>query len=470
MSELFFFIFLFIILRFPSFFEPHWYGDEGIYAAVSLALEKGAVLYRDVFDNRLPFIYYLFSLGNSSNRLVFVRFVNVAFGIFTIVFFYLLLKKLKIKKIFLGIFILTSLLGLPILETNVSHNEVFFLPFVILGLYFSLIRTKNFWFLAGFLFGLAFIVKYQAFFSFFALIFYLLFFEDWQKNLKKIIFLFFGFFTVVFLLIIFFLWQGSLLDAFQSTILNNISYTKFFISAGIPFSFRLFFLFFQLFFVWIFFKKKIFLEKEELFFLLLIFDLWAGIFPGRRYFHYLIQAIPSFSLVWANIFDEKIRKSFWLKFLLLFFIIILNLKIFSLGAGPTVFIQPKDYYFGFFDYLLNKKPKVNLPFTFGKENQLILELQKNSSLFAGKKVFFYADLSWAYDLFQIPPRNFFVTFYHINIVFEGRKRLLKELKEKPPEVLIVEKKEKVLPEVNEFLTKNYQLIGERKYFYFFSRK
>src|SRR3989344_509559 len=56
-------IFLFIILlfifvmRFPSLFEPFWYGDEGIFAAVARNLNLGGVLYETAWDNKPPMIY-----------------------------------------------------------------------------------------------------------------------------------------------------------------------------------------------------------------------------------------------------------------------------------------------------------------------------------------------------------------------------------------------------------------------------
>ena len=50
-----------IILRIPSFFEPHWYTDTGIYSAIAEALNHNGVLYKTIIDNKPPLIYYLFS-------------------------------------------------------------------------------------------------------------------------------------------------------------------------------------------------------------------------------------------------------------------------------------------------------------------------------------------------------------------------------------------------------------------------
>ncbi|HEV3230644.1 MAG TPA: glycosyltransferase family 39 protein [Candidatus Dormibacteraeota bacterium] len=50
---------LFLALRGPSLLEPNWYSDEGTYADVAAALDRGAALYRDVWDNKPPGMYWL---------------------------------------------------------------------------------------------------------------------------------------------------------------------------------------------------------------------------------------------------------------------------------------------------------------------------------------------------------------------------------------------------------------------------
>ncbi|TMC50463.1 MAG: hypothetical protein E6J14_02570 [Chloroflexi bacterium] len=48
-----------VLLRLPSLVEPSWYPDEGTYADIGRALAHGAVLYRDVWDNKPPAMYWL---------------------------------------------------------------------------------------------------------------------------------------------------------------------------------------------------------------------------------------------------------------------------------------------------------------------------------------------------------------------------------------------------------------------------
>jgi hypothetical protein len=49
---------VFVLLRTPSFFEPTWYSDAGTYANIGWALNHGARLYIDVWDNKPPGTYW----------------------------------------------------------------------------------------------------------------------------------------------------------------------------------------------------------------------------------------------------------------------------------------------------------------------------------------------------------------------------------------------------------------------------
>ena len=54
-------LFLIFLFRFPSLFEPFWYGDEGIFAAVGHNLNHGGVLYKTAWDNKPPMIYLTYA-------------------------------------------------------------------------------------------------------------------------------------------------------------------------------------------------------------------------------------------------------------------------------------------------------------------------------------------------------------------------------------------------------------------------
>src|SRR5437588_7853171 len=59
-----------VVLRAPSLIEPPQFSDEGTYADIGFALDHGAVLYRDVWDNKPPGVYWLAALINLVQRSV----------------------------------------------------------------------------------------------------------------------------------------------------------------------------------------------------------------------------------------------------------------------------------------------------------------------------------------------------------------------------------------------------------------
>ena len=84
--------FLFFILRLPSLFEPLWYGDEGIYQVVGNSINHGKLLYSQIFDNKPPFLYWLYAILQSDQFTI--RLMSAMFGILSVIMFFFLSKKL----------------------------------------------------------------------------------------------------------------------------------------------------------------------------------------------------------------------------------------------------------------------------------------------------------------------------------------------------------------------------------------
>ena len=53
-------------LRYPSLFEPRWYGDEGIFAGVATNIREGRTLYAQAWDNKPPLIFYTYAAVQSA--------------------------------------------------------------------------------------------------------------------------------------------------------------------------------------------------------------------------------------------------------------------------------------------------------------------------------------------------------------------------------------------------------------------
>src|SRR5438445_5428563 len=50
-----------LLWRLPSLFDPPWVNDEGTYFAVAQAMAHGYRLYADVWENKPPGVYLLYS-------------------------------------------------------------------------------------------------------------------------------------------------------------------------------------------------------------------------------------------------------------------------------------------------------------------------------------------------------------------------------------------------------------------------
>ncbi|MGH7641127.1 MAG: glycosyltransferase family 39 protein, partial [Candidatus Dormibacteria bacterium] len=56
---------LFLLLRLPSFFEPHWYTDEAGYANTAYLMAHGKVLYLTVLNNKPPLLFWIYQVDLS---------------------------------------------------------------------------------------------------------------------------------------------------------------------------------------------------------------------------------------------------------------------------------------------------------------------------------------------------------------------------------------------------------------------
>src|SRR6266480_619795 len=134
--------FLFFLLRLPSLFEPYWYGDEGIYQVIGMALRQGRHLYSGIWDNKPPLLYYIYAIfnGNQSS----VRFFSLLSGLGAIIIFFFLAKKLfqKQKTVYITTSIFAFLFATPFLEGNIANAENFML-LPILGAALLIIRQTK---------------------------------------------------------------------------------------------------------------------------------------------------------------------------------------------------------------------------------------------------------------------------------------------------------------------------------------
>jgi hypothetical protein len=108
-------VFIFILLRLPSLYESYWYGDEGIYAAVSSEVSRGKKLYAETWDHKPPLIFLIFAAAGTAGwpaGLVLLKTLSIIFGVVTIFLVNCLLKN-KVDNLprFVSLLFLSFFLG-----------------------------------------------------------------------------------------------------------------------------------------------------------------------------------------------------------------------------------------------------------------------------------------------------------------------------------------------------------------------
>src|SRR3989339_2271242 len=161
LSLILFAIFLF---RLPSLFEPFWYGDEGIFAAVANNLNQDGVLYQTAWDNKPPMIYLTYAaifktLGTSMFSL---RLVTLAVVLTTAVVIYEIAKKLLGEnRALFATLIFGFLTSLRIVEGNLALTEIFMILPISAAMMIVILRKFDplSLFAAGMLFAIASLYK-----------------------------------------------------------------------------------------------------------------------------------------------------------------------------------------------------------------------------------------------------------------------------------------------------------------------
>jgi hypothetical protein len=356
-------------LRLPSLFEPYWYGDEGIYQVIGSGLHSGRQFYSEVWDNKPPLLFVIYYLANGDQFNA--RLISLVFGLFSLIAFYFLAKKL-FKENYIRIIttaIFAILFGLPIIEGNIANSENFMLlPILVAAnLFYPLIDehalqlTKNKkWLLviAGLFLSLTFLIKIVAIFDFAAFLVFIVFVSNLHSkhirfnNVIKNIYLMLpniswfvcGFIIPVLISIIIFLILGVLPQYLYAVFGSNIDYVskgnKLVIPQGLLI---LKIVFLALFLVLLFIKKNIF-SRPSLFILIwLAFSLFNTFFSQRPYTHYLLVLLPSISLYAGILLTKQTVRNKIISFIVIFLILYLVLPNFLYWSIPRTFAYYGNY-------------------------------------------------------------------------------------------------------------------------------
>lgn len=445
----------FFLLRFPSLFEPYWYGDEGIYQAMALAINKGHILYTQIYDNKPPFLYLLYALFNGDQFVL--RLLSLVSGITATILLYILAKTLfqnNRKAAATTAVVFVSIFATPLLEGNIANAENFMLPLIIVAgllVYTSAniqrhsirvlahIQTtpitslvSNPLFYAGLLLSIAFLFKIVALFdtaAFTLFLFFLIFPEHLSALKQKQTYLVLGRSFIPFLLGfsapillsagIFYI-QGAFFEFFKASFMQNVGYVgysnTFFIPQG--------FLFLKLGFLFIttailFLYRKTLPAPLLFLYLWVLWGLFNTFFSGRPYLHYVLVLIPSFSLLaGAAVWDTTHRAKHITALMILLTIILVQFSFYS---------KVVPYYTMFFGYLKGTvSPEKYQGFFDGNTptDYKIAQFVK-THLEPEDTIYVWGNNAQLYKLVEKAPMTKYVVAYHIR----GNQQSLQQTKE-----------------------------------------
>jgi len=458
--------FIFFFFRLPSLLEPYWYGDEGIYQVLGMGIKKGLLLYRDIFDNKPPFLYATYSIFNGDQFAV--RALNLIFGVLAILAFFYLSKKLfikdKIAYISTGIF--AFLLAIPALEGNIANAENFMMPIILLA---GLMVYKNYeklhekthnllseiplkLFLAGILLSIAFLFKIVALFDF-AAFFLFLIFSDTNFSFNKIkkignifslsrkLSLFaVGFFLPIAATSLFFYIAGAFPEFARATFFSNVGYVGYGNKLIIPQGFLILKLLllggFSLFVI----AKKEKLTPAGIFiYLWLAFSLFNAFFSQRPYTHYLLTLLPSFCLFVGFVFSNKK----WQKLSLLILVIITYLTLKSFN----VYDKNIAYYQNFFSFINGTKTASKYEAFFDRRTPIDYQLADyiNQQVKKEDNIYIWGNNAQLYKLTNKMPPGKYTVAYHVSSYKDGISNTYDGLIKSKPKLIIVMPNSKPFP-------------------------
>ncbi len=441
----------FFFLRFPSLFEPYWYGDEGIYQTLGLGIDNGRLLYRDIFDNKPPFLYVLYAFFSSDQFLL--RLASLVFGVLSLTLFFKLCKKiLENEKVsYLATFFFALFFGLPLIEGNIANAENFMLLFNIAGgllviksLDLNVNKRFAVLFFAGLILSISFLFKIVGLFDFVAFLTFL-FFVNFAKNFKDILKpinllielknLFpyiLGFIIPIILVFVYFLISGGYEYFIRATFANNIGYigygNRFIIPQGLLIL-KLGVLTLSLTFI--FLKRKA-LDTATLFiYIWVLFSLFNAFFSQRPYTHYVLVAIPSLCLLLGLVLTKN--KRFIFNFASLSLVIVLLFLNFSF------YIKTAFYYQNFISFIIGQKNTYQYQRFFDGNTPNDYELAGYINRVARKtdNIFIWGNNAQVYKLTDKLPPGRYTVAYHITGYQDGIPNTKEGLEKNKPKFIII---------------------------------
>ncbi len=457
---------LIVLFRIPSFFEPYYYGDEMIYMTLGIGIKNGLTLYKQIFDNKPPLIYMAAALAGN---LFWFKAILAFWMIATTWCFWHLTENLfrnnkaaqKVSVLFFAIFT-----TIPLFEGNIVNAELFLIGPIILALTMMLTKpsSRNI-FLAGIALGVSALFKIPALFDAPVIVVYWFIVLDKvnYKHLvdltKKTIILMLGFAVPIALSFIWYFARGAGKEYLTAAFIQNLGYISswnggpqqsfvvkhgpLLIRAGIV----------LLGFIALRLTNRKLTKAFLIASIWLLTSLFAVALSERPYPHYMIQAIPSISiLVGILVTSVKLEQ--------VLTIIPLTLAVFVPIYYKFYYYNSSAYYMRFLNFATHQTSKEDYFNSFDKYTEGNYAVSKFliSVTKPDDKVFIWGDTApIMYSLARRLPPIKFVAAYHIND-YSSRSAVLNELESNPPPFVVIPPNSENWAELKTFLSLKYLQI------------
>lgn len=438
-------LFSIFLFRLPSLYEPFWYGDEGIFAAVARNLNQGGVLYKTAWDNKPPMIYLTYQaiFATFGVSMFWLRLVTMVAVMATASVIYEIGEAVFSKKrALVAAFAFGFLSSLRIVEGNLALTEIFLVLFTSLAMLFVIKRKFDYvsLFFAGFLLAVASLYKQVGALEAGALgTFIFLSAKNFGEFVKKGLVLTLGFLAPFAVFIAYFVPKhlvGEYIFASYTyyriylkesprlaTLINVLKYTP--ALAAIVYG------------LWK--KKRGELTTFHLFLLWAAFSFLGSYFSGRAYGHYIVQALPATSLLLASVAIPRRILRAQVGFAIFFFVplIFLTKLLFTdfLSGGP---INQVKYWGNFTSYMTGGKSLSVYNDYFDQNVNRIdtlsyfFKMQKDSN----KSAYIWGDLPWLYAAADLKNPTRYVTSFHVFGVPKGREEVVGALEANLPRFIL----------------------------------
>lgn len=433
-----FVVVFFVLLRIPSLVEPIWYADEGIYLVVSQALHDGRTLYSEIWDNKPPFLYFLYFL---SGGLFGIKLLSLVFGIGEVFLFYKIAQKLFSRNlsIFVSTILFAFFLGTPFLEGNIANAENFML-LPILGCLYLLLRkgilSQKTGVYAGILFFTAIMIKIVAVFD--LLVFILFAFSSSLKNKKSMADFkkgiiacccALGLLSTVTVLVL--LSQGIFSEFINAVFTRSFEYVSEKNSAGLSNSVLIIKTFILLGITGvIFYTRHKYSSQAFLIFTWVVFSLYNVYFSQRLFTHYLLLLVPSLLLLFGLIFEYKGRARMFVggAFLLVVVTIFTTFTFYNRGIG---------YYKNYIDFIFLGKDVNSYHAFFDQATPRNYELANIiKTEMNGKKVLVWSDGGQVYAMADRNPIGRYIAAYHMIFYKNATDEARRMFQNEKPDIVI----------------------------------